>query len=231
MHASAAPRLRPARGVSLVELLIGIVIGLFIVGASLTALVAHLRESRTLITQSRLMQDLRTASDLVARDLRRTGYWGAAGQGVWSDTAVGRLASAISNPYTTLATSTSGIAFRYSRDPQENNQVDSNEQFGYRLRNGVLELQLGAASWQAMTDITTMKVTRFDIVPTEERLSLAGSCTTACAQADQGCPPQLLVRTLAVTLTALGTGDNPIERSVRTLVRLRNDAVVGHCPA
>ena len=82
-----------------------------------------------------------------------------------------------------------------------------------------------------MTDITTMKVTHFDIVPTEERLSLAGSCTTACAQADQGCPPQLLVRTLTVALTALGHGDNPIERSVRTLVRLRNDAVVGHCPA
>lgn len=235
MPTHAAHRLRPAQGVSLVELLIGIVIGLFIVGASLTVLAAHLRENRTLIAQSRLMQDLRTASDLVARDLRRTGYWGAAGRGVWSapaeDSPASATASAIANPYTALATSASNLAFRYSRDLQENNQVDSNEQFGYRLRNGVLELQLGAASWQAMTDIATMKVTHFDITPTEERLILAGSCTTACAQADQDCPPQLLVRTLAVTLTALGTGDNPIERSVRTLVRLRNDAVLGHCPA
>lgn len=229
MHLSTH-RLRTTRGVSLVELLIGIVIGLFIVGASLTALLTHLRESRTLVAQSRLMQDLRTTTDLVTRDLRRIGYWGAAGQGVWSDPAAGNTASAVPNPYTTLATSTSSITFRYSRDTQENNQVDSNEQFGYRLRNGVLELQLGAASWQAMTDIATMKVTRFDIVPTEERLSLAGSCTTACTSTDQGCPPQLLVRTLAVTLTALGTGDNPIERSVHTLVRLRNDAVLGHCP-
>ena len=231
MPAHAAHRLQPAQGVSLVELLIGIVIGLFIVGASLSALVTHLHESRTLVTQSRLMQDLRTVSDLVTRDLRRIGYWGAAGQGVWAAPAAGSTASAIPNPYTTLTTSTSSVTFRYSRDTQENNQVDSNEQFGYQLRNGVLELQLGAASWQAMTDIATMKVTRFDIVPTEERLSLAGSCTTACSPSDQGCPPQLLVRSLAVTLTVLGTGDNPIERSVRTLVRLRNDAVLGHCPA
>ena len=59
MSPLAICRARQQAGVSLVELLIGITIGLFIVGASLTALLIHLRESRTLIAQSRLMQDLR----------------------------------------------------------------------------------------------------------------------------------------------------------------------------
>ncbi len=221
----------PARqqaGVSLVELLIGITIGLFIVGASLTALQMQLRESRTLIAQNRLMQDLRAAADLMARDLRRVSYWGAADHGVWPPTG---FAGAAINPYTAMTTSGSAVAFRYSRDTVENDLVDSNEQFGYRLRNGVLEMQLGTAPWQAMTDSTTMKVTRFEITPTEQLRSLAGSCTTPCPTADLNCPPQLHVRSLVLMLTAQGIGETTIERSVRTAVRLRNDSITGHCPA
>lgn len=215
-------------GVSLVELLIGITIGLFIVGASLTALQMQLRESRSLIAQNRLMQDLRAAADLMARDLRRVSYWGAADHGVWPPTG---FAGAAINPYTAMTTSGSAVAFRYSRDAVENDLVDSNEQFGYRLRNGVLEMQLGIAPWQAMTDSTTMKVTRFEVTPTEQLRSLAGSCTTPCPIADLNCPPQLHVRSLVLMLTAQGLGETTIERSVRSTVRLRNDTITGHCPA
>ncbi len=220
-------------GVSLVELLIGITIGLFIVGASVTALLLHLRESRSLIAQSRLMQDLRATTDLMARDLRRVGYWGAADHGVWQREATNAPGPAV-NPYTALATSASPVptvTFRYSRDALENDLVDDNEQFGYRLRNGVLELQLGTSPWQAMTDITTMRVTRFDITPTVQLRSLAGSCTAPCAASDTSCPPQLHVRSLMLTLTAQGIGESTVERSVRTSVRLRNDTITGRCPA
>ncbi len=54
MNTLATNRTRQQAGVSLVELLIGITIGLFIVGASLTTLLIHLRDSRMLIAQSRL---------------------------------------------------------------------------------------------------------------------------------------------------------------------------------
>ena len=231
MSPLAICRARQQAGVSLVELLIGITIGLFIVGASLTALLVHLRESRSLIAQSRLMQDLRATTDLMARDLRRVGYWGAADHGVWQREAMAGAPGPVVNPYTAMTTSASAVAFRYSRDAAENDLVDGNEQFGYRLRNGVLELQLGSSPWQAMTDITTMRVTRFDISPTDELRSLAGSCTAPCPTGDTSCPPQLHVRSLVLTLTAQGLGESPVERSVRTRVRLRNDSITGHCPA
>ena len=227
----ATQRARPQAGVSLVELLIGITIGLFIVGASLTALLMHLRESRTLIAQSRLMQDLRATTDLMARDLRRVGYWGAADHGVWQREGMAGAPGTAINPYTAMTTSASTVAFRYSRDAVEDDLVDDNEKFGYRLRNGVLELQLGSSPWQAMTDITTMKVTRFDITPTEQLRSLAGSCTAPCPSGDASCPPQLHVRSLMLTLTAQGLGESTALRSVRTRVRLRNDSITGHCPA
>ena len=235
MRPLAFHRARHQAGISLVELLIGITIGLFIVGASLTTLLTHLRESRSLVAQSRLMQDLRTSSDLMARDLRRVGYWRGADHGVWQrEAAAGAPVSGV-NPYTAMTTSTSAaastIAFRYSRDAVENHLVDDNEQFGYRLRNGVLELKLGASPWQAMTDITTMRVTRFEITPSEQQHSLAGSCTAPCASGDTQCPPHLHVRSLMLTLTAVGIGESTVERSMRTRVRLRNDTVTGHCPA
>lgn len=59
------------RGLSLVELMVGMAIGLVVVAAALLSLTHHLRASRSLVTQARLMQDLNTASDLIARNLRR----------------------------------------------------------------------------------------------------------------------------------------------------------------
>lgn len=228
---SAPAQATQQAGVSLIELLIGLTIGLFIVGASLAALLTQLRESRTLIAQNRLMQDLRAAAELMARDLRRVGYWAAADHGVWQPTGTTGTTGTVPNPYTAMSTSGSAVAFRYSRDAVENDLVDGNEQFGYRLRNGVLELQLGTSPWQAMTDGTTMKVTRFEITPAEQLLSLAGSCTAPCAASDLNCPPQLHVRSLVLMLTAQGIGEISVERSVRTTTRLRNDTLTGHCPA
>ncbi|MES1161637.1 MAG: prepilin-type N-terminal cleavage/methylation domain-containing protein, partial [Rhizobacter sp.] len=62
-------------GLSLIELMIGVAIALFIAVAGSTLLVGHLRENRALLLEARLTQDLRTAADLITRDLRRAGYW------------------------------------------------------------------------------------------------------------------------------------------------------------
>ncbi len=220
-------------GVSLVELLIGITLGLFIVGAGLTALVVHLRESRALIAQSRLMQDLRATTDLIARDLRRAGYWGDAAAGVWPREAASPASGVAANPYTMMAvsgTSMPAVSYRFSRDAIENDRVDDNEQFGYRLRSGALEMQIGSGRWQAMTDVTSMKVTRLVIAPTEQVLDLEGACQVPCPASSTTCPPRLHVRSVSVTVSAQGVAEAATERTVRTGVRLRNDEVTGRCP-
>ena len=66
------------RGLSLIELMIGITVALFIAAAGGSLLVGQLREHRALALEARLTQDLRTAADLITRDLRRAGYWGNA---------------------------------------------------------------------------------------------------------------------------------------------------------
>lgn len=217
-----------SRGLSLVELLVGLALGLFIVAAAATLLAAQGREQRSLAAESRLMQDLRTATDVVVRDLRRAGHWGAAASGVWAPGASGVAA----NPYTALTPETAASAaasWRYSRDGVENGFVDANETFGLRLRNGAIELALGAGQWQSLTDTGTLTVTAFDIVPTIHELDLQAHCALPCTSGSATCPRQQL-RSLAVVITARSSVDASVVRSLRGEARIRNDAVSGTCP-
>ncbi len=218
------------RGLALVELLVGLVLGLFIAAAAAAVLAAQLREQRSLAVENRLMQDLRTASDVVVRDLRRAGHWGAAASGIWMPGAAGAMA----NPYAALspgAAASDAASFRYSRDAVENHVVDSNEEFGLRLRNGAIEMLLGAGNWQSLTDAGTLNVTRFSITPTTQEISLQAHCTAPCAADSTTCPPRQQVRSLAVVVTARSSVDTSVVRSLRSDVRVRNDAVIGACPA
>ena len=217
------------RGLSLVELLVGVAIALFIAAAGTTLLAGNLRESRNLLLEARLMQDLRTATDVISRDLRRAGFWGAATNGVWSPDSTGSAA----NPYVAVApgsAASDAVSFRYSRDSAENNVVDTNEQFGFRLRNRVIEMQLGAGNWQALTDAGTLDITEFSVTPTVQEIDLRGDCTQACPPDSTSCPPRQQVRSLALVVTGRSTTDSSVIRSLRSTVRLRNDAVSGACP-
>jgi len=223
---------RPSRpcvqGVLLIELMIGISIGLLIAAAAVTFVAGHLNDNRRLLLESRLMQDLRTAADIVARDLRRAGYWTSAFEGI----ALAGHAPVASNPYVALAPSAAAsdaVSFGYSRDATENGLVDSNEQFGFRLRSGALEIQLGATNWQALTDTGTLVVTAFRVKPTVQPVDLGDACAAACAVGSTTCPPRLDVRSLAVEISGRAPSDAAVVRTVRSSVRLRADSMSGAC--
>ena len=221
---------RRAHGITLVELLVGIGTGLLIVAGAITFLTVNLREHRSLLLESRLMQDLRTAADVITRDIRRSGYWAASADGVWSPGASAVLA----NPYTALAptaAASDNVSFRFSRDATENNGVDANEQFGFRLRSGALEMQLGAGNWQALTDSGTVTVTAFSATLSTEDVDLSGACAAACPASGTNCPPHLSVRSLALQITGRAVADPQVVRSVRSSARLRSDLIVGACAA
>ena len=220
--AQRRPARRSRRGVLLIELMIGISIGLLIAAAAVTFVAGHLNDNRRLLLESRLMQDLRTAADIVARDLRRAGYWAASFDGV----ALAGSASTARNPYAALAPSAAAsdsVSFGYSRDASENGVVDSNEQFGFRLRNGALEIQLGAGNWQALTDTSTLVVTAFRVTPTVQAVDLGDVCAATCPVGSATCPPRLEVRSLAVEISGRALADAAIVRTVRSSVRLRAD--------
>jgi prepilin peptidase dependent protein B len=227
--ATTAHPARAQRGLSLIELMIGMAIGLFITAVAGTLLASHVRENRSLLLEARLMQDLRTAADMVTRDLRRAGHWAGATSGVWSASTTGIVA----NPYAAVVPSSAAsdaASFRYSRDSTENNAVDSNEEFGFRLRSGTIEMLLGAGGWQALTDAGTLTVTRFSVTPLVERIDLQATCSKPCPTGSTICPPRQEVRSLALLITGRSVTDAHVTRSVRSQVRLRNDSFTGACP-
>ena len=234
---------RHQKGLSLVEILVALVLGLLLVSAVATLLVSHITEHRRMLAEVRLMQDLRAAADLVTRDLRRAGYWGRAEQAV----ADGSQPAPPPNPYAGLwpdaqAGATAALGYSYSRDDTEDGLASSNERFGFRLnaRTHVLEMRLGGAattpdagdSWQPLTDPNAIVVTQFTVTNTPQSVSLLEHCPTpVCASGSTTCPPRLQVSVLAVEIGATDPRDRSLTRVLRTQVRTRNDIVSGACPS
>ena len=133
-----------ARGVTLVELLVATAIGLVVVAAAGSVVLAQQTASRRLQVEARLMQDLRAAAELVARDLRRAGHWSAS-----AASGVRRADDAAAvNPHAAIAPASvaaSAVVLSFSTADGDSDVVDDRDRFGFRLRGGAVEMQLGAA--------------------------------------------------------------------------------------
>jgi len=216
-------------GLSMVELMVGVAVGLFVVAGATVAVSNQLGDNRRLMLETQIQQDLRATADLIAKDLRRAGYWGAAEAGVWHAAAM----AVTSNPYTELqgvvsGVAASGVQFGYSRGVENNALDDATERSGFRLNNGVIQMYTGGA-WQALTDATTLRVTNFQVTLRSQDVDLA--CFNACPVGAVACPPRQSVRDITVLIDGTAVHDANVRRSARSNVRLRNDVVTGSCPA
>jgi prepilin peptidase dependent protein B len=247
MTLNRRPRLASAqRGLSIVELMVGVALGLFLVAGAATLFVGHLGNSRRLLQEARVNQDLRAAADLISRDLRRGGYWGNAIAGT---VVTAPATTTTPNPYVGVADNagTQTIEYQYSRDTVENGVVNANEFGGIRRNNGgVIQMKI-ANAWQDVTDPNTINVSALTIVPAETAVDARDACASACcsdadvAAALPGCAvrnitaglrcPELTVRRYQLTLTGAATTDATVRRTLTTSVRVRNDEQSGVCPA
>jgi len=179
--------------------------------------------------EARLMQDLRGAAELVARDLRRAGYWSAAASGVRVEDE-----TVVANPYAAIAPvdapdAAVTLSFATAASAAATATADDSERFGFRLRGGAIEMQLGARNWQALSDPGTLVVTAFQVEPQPDDVSLAAFCAEACPTDSTACPPRQRVRSFAISIAGRSALDGGIVRSLQTRVRGRNDVVIGSC--
>jgi len=234
---------RFSRGLSIVELLVGVAIGLFLLAGASTMLVSSVTSSRSLLAEARVNQNLRAAADLITRDLRRAGFW----ENAMAGTTTTGTASTV-NPHATITASpgNSSITYSLARDfaagrtsLAEKNTLAADEQFGFRLTGGTVQMQVG--DWQAITDPTVVTVTALSITPAETNIDVRDSCSKPCCDtvtatctapnvaSPPGCP-KLSLRRYDLALTGRSTTDAAVNRTLRTSVRVRNDAPSGACP-
>lgn len=230
------PRPRPPRGVSIVELMVGVTIGLFIVAGATLVTATQLGDNRRMLMGTQLQQDLRATLDIINRDLRRAGYWAAGFRQTWPQQGMAGL----NNPYGGFTGSRSSIEYARSLDEPvrgggrigfDNGAIDSDEQIGFRLNTGAktVEMLVGANNWQALTDANVMQVTQFDVAVVGQ--DVPAPCDAQCpAVGPNNCPLVVQVRTATVTITASAVHDPNVVRSASSNVRLRNDLVREACP-
>lgn len=226
------------RGVTIIELMVGLAIGLFIVGGTIKLFVDFMGSNRSVLLEARVNQDLRAAADLIARDLRRAGYWQNAASSVWNASA----SSFNNNAYRSIAVGTvngsSNITFAYARDNTDT--VEAAENRGFQIgSDGSLQM-LNGNIWQSVTDPATLTMT-MAIAQSVVTVDLWKgcscfndlSCNDALFQvggANYATRPRADISDYIVTLTATSTTDTAVRRSIVERVRVRNDLPAGTCP-
>ena len=208
------------RGLSLVELMVGITIGLFIVAAAVTLTSNQLVDNRRLLLELQIQQDLRATMDIMTRQLRRAGSNTVFAQGRVADNGLGGIKP--TEPDAEVTTAGAGpnqAEFRFYRNAAEQGP------FGFRLdeANGVIVTQIGPGNPQELTDRSAMRVTALTF-NSQPLVSGRLPCPKLCPGPDRtGCWPELVIQRLTITITAEARSNPNIRRSLSSDVRVRND--------
>lgn len=227
---SGRPGAGPApHGLSIVELLVGVTVGLFVLaGASMVAS-TQMVDNRRLLLETQVQQDMRATMDLIVRDIRRSGYYERAYEAVAPSVSadLGKLVS-VYMPAT--VSNSSEVLYNYSHDGDdakaENNTVDSNEYNGFRWNSdeGTIDIRLGENQFQALTDPNVLKITNFNVTSAQQTIALP--CATGACVSASGCGNRsLTMRVITVAISGQAVHDPTVKRDLVSTVRVRNDQV------
>lgn len=206
------------RGLSLVELMVGITVGMFVVAAAATLVTTQLTENRRLLLEVQVQQDLRATADIITRELRRAGsiaFISDATGYVWSPGS-----SWAQNPYMTVSLTPgppSTVTF------ESNRTQGSSGPYGFKLEQGVIKSNT-AGAWHELTDRAAMEVTTFSVT-SQAQPPIVVACSKLCADGTQSCWPTVTVRSYTVDISGRSTSDVSVIRNIRSVVRLKNDRV------
>ena len=218
-----------ATGFSLIELMVAMMIGTLALGSLLTVFASTVSTNKAILENIHLHQELRTIIDIMARDIRRTGYWAHAEN------------SPINTPSPFGIIELTDTCIRYSYDIDKDGQMNSNKDiFGFRLNKKTIEVSTNGRKcnqtrWEDLTDLNTLIIkhteTKKGKTPlfqlSTECLNISQSSNRTCADA---IPGDLLIKssTLLINLTGVLKKDPGTEFSLANLITLPNHQLLIH---
>lgn len=215
-------------GLSIVELMVGITIGLFILAGATLVMTSQTSDNRKLLLETQVQQDLRALVHLITRDIRRANYYGGAFRQVWSTDP----ALATYNPYNRLEPTRSNgspsISYARSLDDRlvqaapGDDIVSASELVTIALNTSthVVEMTLGDVV-QALTDANVLRVT--DLTFKVDYKDLPVPCAAQCPVNPGNCRLTQRQRTVSFSIVGEAVHDPRVRRSIQETVRLRND--------
>lgn len=224
--------MKRARGFTLVELLIGLAVGLLMVAAASLLMLSQLKDHQRLRLETQAQQEMRAIGELLRRELSQAGAWAEAERGVWLHGA----GAATANPYAAISLGALGNSVQFSASQAavatgtENNQVDAADTKAFRLRGQVLEFLTDGGSYQPLNDPNSLAITAFQVSLQALPLADEALCPQPCNGQAQ-CPPTVTTRQARVQLAGHAAGDPQIQLALDFQTRIRADLRSGQCRA
>lgn len=240
--------LKKQTGLSLIELLIGILIGMIVVASAIKIFTGSAQNGQEMTQNNRLERDLRNMMDMMVHEIKRAGYVNSS----IDPESLQNNQFAKLNIETVPSVTIKGITyeypvgcivFMYNRDSSNPKTPADNERFGFKLAldknfspdKRLLRMWKGDTTltcttnpakpnqWETITspevEITNLK---FDLNETPITVPPPPSCVSNDIQ--------LVIRTVTITLTGVlrkngGNGDamSETEQTITDTVKIRND--------
>ncbi len=225
-------------GLSLIELMIGLLVGAIVVAGALKTFTGSAKNSKDTLDVTALNQDLRAMMDIMVRDIRRAGY--VASPAITDTTAF--LTTIRHNPFANINIESNGscITYLYNKDSVNPNNVEDSERLGFkkvkdttfsppktvlRMRRSSSDLACNSGTWESITS-SAVEVT--DVTFTLEEIALnvsrkqsnpTGAVETHCTVGDK-C---LFMRNVTIRLSGALNDDATVMQTLTETVRVRND--------
>lgn len=246
---------RPQRGMTLIEAMIALVVGLMVSGAMLAMMANTLGTGTSTIEMTRLSQELRSVMQLVSRDVRRSSY-NAEAIRCFSNidcAADGTFPAGLPGDLT-INDANDCVIFEMDRDHDGDPSSDAPGGFRRATLNGIglVQAWVGAgdttctstaAGWIGVTDPSLVNVKEFRICPEIDSgdaecngklldgsvdPAIPGSLSFSEVVEDDGAGNQTLQRTrkIYLRLSADMVGDAAVSKTISDVIRVRNDIII-----
>lgn len=233
------------RGFTLIEILVALLLGIIIVGATLAVYVSTIKGSSDTAKSARLNHDLETAMQFMINDIRRAGYWGDAVTG----------SNAANNPFTQGGANiaiggTGNSCILYSYDGETTNGVaDLNEYYGFKLEDNTIKIRTlvtgttaanlacNAGTWTNILDsdnieIMTLTFSAANSQCLNNSTALSSdnpypSTCAAMATAGHLTTGQTAIENRRIDITLIGRvkSDTSVEKTLTGTVKVRNNRI------
>lgn len=202
------------KGTSLIELLIGLGVGAFLIAGLIVFYTNITSSSNIMMRTIRLEHELNTALAIMQQDIRRAGY---------NSQALKATTNGSTNPFTVTdvsdltLVSDSCLLFSYdlsqSGELPDLNTAPNDDRFGFRLVDNTLQSRAKHDSVFSCTEGTWYDLTNHDLFSID---NLQFTLTTTTVDTTQ-------VRVIGIELTGSLLLDPTVKRTLQTKVKIRND--------
>lgn len=219
-------------GLSIIELLVGIAIGLIVVAGGSALYLSTSENSITSQRQFRLNQEVRAVMDIMLQDIRRAGYWSNA---VINSTSLNPMMTATTDLYVTPA----NYCWLYTYDAtfSPSHTAGTPSFFGFRLNNNTIETLPentaltdtssncnNVTEWTTLTDPSTVNIRTITPSISYKCLSTANiPSTPGSTHCNSG---DVEIRQFTLSVNATHTQDPNITISLTDSVTLPNNRIV-----